>query len=547
MESSRVKSALLTSIALAIVACTNTIPNNPIRENFQDLDNEYSFTTKELTESYIKRKLDKWLDTANEGSNPDGPKLVKEIAYAKYKYPELFCQIMENDETGMLSAINSVIEVSDRKNKDESFRKFLEETCEPEPVSYCPGPTAGTAGEFLVNTYTLRYQRFSSVAMDQEGDFVVTWGSEGYSGSGQYGIYAQRYNSDGSVLGSEFQVSSTSGSPLPKVAMNNSGSFVITWSPDDEVYAKMYDSSGVPQGPEFQVNTFTTGVQSVPSVEIGNTGDFVISWESGSFGGSGPDGDRFGIYARRYDSAGTPQDSEFLVNTNTFGNQLLPSIAMDNAGDFLISWTDLNGEDGNYGGIFAQRYDSSGVAQGSEFQVNTYTDGYQKWSSAAMDDAGDFVITWTSYSDQNAQDGSSYGVFAQRYDSTGTRQGSEFQVNTYTTRQQSSPTAAMDSDGDFVITWHSTYQNGNTDFGPGYCIPYYTYGIFARRYNAVGQSQGTEFQVNTYPQKDQRFPATAMDSDGDFVVTWTSYNGQDGSGAGVYGKRYNSSGISQAQ
>ena len=33
-----------------------------------------------------------------------------------------------------------------------------------------------------------------------------------------------------------------------------------------------------PLGPEFQVNTYTTGVQSRPAVAIDNIGEFVVTW-----------------------------------------------------------------------------------------------------------------------------------------------------------------------------------------------------------------------------------------------------------------------------
>src|SRR5690349_6099926 len=76
---------------------------------------------------------------------------------------------------------------------------------------------------------------------------------------------------------------------------------------------------------------------------------------------------------------------------------------------------------------------SVGVAQaqisplGPQFQVNTYTSNSQSVPAVAADSAGNFVVTWRS----PGQDGSSYGVFGQRYDSAGTPQGGEFQVNTY--------------------------------------------------------------------------------------------------------------------
>jgi hypothetical protein len=45
-------------------------------------------------------------------------------------------------------------------------------------------------------------------------------------------------------------------------------------------------------------------------------------------------------------------------------------------------------------GIFAQRYNSAGVAQGSNFLVNEYNTGTQQNPSIATDNNGNFIITW---------------------------------------------------------------------------------------------------------------------------------------------------------
>jgi hypothetical protein len=100
----------------------------------------------------------------------------------------------------------------------------------------------------------------------------------------------------------------------------------------------------------------------------------------------------------------------------------------------------------------------SASAVGTEFKVNTYTTLAQSTNtnsqggSIAMDADGDFVVTWSS----NGQDAIlSYGVYAQRYNAAGVKQGGEFRVNTTTTGTQKFSTVAMDADGDFVVTWSS--------------------------------------------------------------------------------------------
>jgi hypothetical protein len=100
------------------------------------------------------------------------------------------------------------------------------------------------------------------------------------------------------------------------------------------------------------------------------------------------------------------------------------------------------------------------VPEGSEFQVNTYTTSSQSGPSVAADADGDFVVVWDSFG-SSGSDSSSRSVQGQRYDSAGGAVGSEFQVNTYTTGYQFSASVAADGDGDFVVAWTSEGSSGS--------------------------------------------------------------------------------------
>ncbi len=97
-------------------------------------------------------------------------------------------------------------------------------------------PHTGTAraDDVQVNTFTSDSQLHSSVAMDADGDFVVVWDNTYGPGGGLYYTYiqGQRYASDGSTAGGEFQVNTytTSLQFYPSVAMDADGDFVVVWS-----------------------------------------------------------------------------------------------------------------------------------------------------------------------------------------------------------------------------------------------------------------------------------------------------------------------------
>ncbi|ESQ87280.1 hypothetical protein ABAC460_19855 [Asticcacaulis sp. AC460] len=327
----------------------------------------------------------------------------------------------------------------------------------------------------------------------------------------------------------EFQVNTyTTGTQArPSVAADSDGDFVVVWHSNlqdgngNGIFGQRFNASGVAQGSEFRANTYTTSAQQNPDAAMDSDGDFVVVWDAAG----NQDGNGVGTYFQRYNASGVAQGGETKVNTYTTGAQGAPSVAMDTDGDFVVVWQS-NGQDLSGYGVFGQRYNASGAAQGAEFQINTYTTGAQSNVQIAMADNGDFVVTWTS----NLQDGDSSGVFGQRYNASGATQGSEFQVNTYTTGVQNNAKVAMDADGDFVVVWQSNGQDGDNN------------GVYGQRFNASGVAQGSEFKVNTYTTSGQGSPSVAMDADGDFVVTWAS-NFQDGDVYGVYGQYYTAAGV----
>ncbi len=276
-------------------------------------------------------------------------------------------------------------------------------------------------------------------------------------------------------------------------------------------------SAQQPVGGEFQVNTYTASEQGLSSAAGLSNGNFVVTWIS-----DGQDGDSWGVYGQLYDGSGTKIGSEFQVNTYTASSQFASSAAGLSNGNFVVTW-DSAGQDGDLRGVYGQLYDGSGTKIGSEFQVNTYTVSSQGSPSASGLSNGTFVVTWES----NGQDGSMRGVYGQLYDSSGTKIGSEFQVNTYTASNQWLPSAAGLSNGNFVVTWDSAGQNGSSR------------GVYGQLYDGSGTKIGNEFQVNTYTAGFQVSPSAAGISNGNFVVTWDS-DGQDGDGSGVYGQIFNS-------
>ncbi|MFM7441753.1 MAG: beta strand repeat-containing protein, partial [Snowella sp.] len=125
--------------------------------------------------------------------------------------------------------------------------------------------------------------------------------------------------------------------------------------------------------------------------------------------------------------------------------------------------------------VEAQVFDQNGNKVGSTFQVNSYIEqnkGYVFGVTALLD--GGFFVTWQSEN----QDSSGWGIYGQRFDSTGNKIGSEFRINSQTANNQYAPSVTTLSNGEIIVTWNSQNQDGDG------------YGIYAQRYN-LGTLYGT--------------------------------------------------------
>ena len=389
-------------------------------------------------------------------------------------------------------------------------------------LSCCLHPAAAQllGPEFQVNSYTSSAQYRPAVAVDSFGNFVVVWADQLQDGSNFSGVFGQGFDPVGASLGGEFQVNTftTSDQRYPAIAANGASNFLVVWDSNGQdgsargIFGRRFSAAGLPAGSEFMVNTYTTGYQVFPAAAADSNGFFVVVWNGEGLTDSG------GVFGQRFNPAGSMVGSEFRVNTQTGGLQGEAAVAADGLGNFVVVWTS-GGQDGSNYGVFGQRYDSVGIPFGGEFQVNTYTTNAQREAAVAADGAGNFVVSWLSY----GQDGSNWGVFGQRFHSSGIKAGSEFRVNSYTTSSQFIPAMAADTAGNFVITWEGVGPTDND-------------AVFGQRFNPAGGTVGGEFQVNIYTTNGQRRPAIATGTSGNFVITWES-DGQDGSNLAVIARR----------
>ena len=264
-----------------------------------------------------------------------------------------------------------------------------------------------------------------------------------------------------------------------------------------------------PIGKAFQVNLYTTESQSRPTVTSQSDGSFLVVWQS-----RGQDGDFEGIYARRFDTAGMPLSDEIPLNFFTTNSQGNPQVDLGPQGVVGV-WRD-GGFDGDAGSIMLK------PDAGAELLVNTYTTGNHGYPDLALDGDGDFVVVWENSANQ---DGDDRGVFGQLFDSAGGFVGPEFTINSTTSGFQDRPRVDGTDDGRFVVVWNAEAGSDAQ--------------VMAQRFASDGLPEGNEITVNA-PSYNSNDPEVAMAEDGSFVVVWRSYVNPTYE---IYSRRFNSSGV----
>jgi len=330
--------------------------------------------------------------------------------------------------------------------------------------------------DFQVDAGTPGYDQSPHISSDSPGNFVVVWDVWG----ADYDVYAQRFTRDGVKIGPNFKVNddtTNSNQHSPSVFVDADGDFVVVWTDgrmeENNIYAQLYDSSGAPQGPNFEVDGATWNAPGFSSVSGDPEGNFVVAWTDWRSG----QGD---IYARRYTKDGQPLGEGFMVNDDSGASQKNPQVWVAVDGGFVITWNDGRNLGWQSLDVYAQIYDSNGIAQGGNFRVNEVI-GRADSPFISGGPGGDFIISWTDGRDDTGE------VYAQRFTGDAQFVGPNFRVS-YVDEETGvnlSGDVAVNRRGHFLIVWNWVAESSKED-------------IYAQLYNLSGFPQLGNFIVNKY-------------------------------------------------
>lgn len=216
------------------------------------------------------------------------------------------------------------------------------------------------------------------------------------------------------------------------------------------------------------------------------------------------------IRIRRFDVEGNALDSSYLVSDDGTYNRGMPHIDISSEGKIVVVWEDRRNAQYTPD-IYGQRYDSSLTKIGSNFLIDTVTTPcYEPHVQIA--DNGNFVVSWLTPTDPKDN------IYFQRYDSTGTKignnvpvcdsVGASLKIGTYC------EVGMEKDDGDFVLTWGQT-TNFPTD----------PWRIWAELRDSAGTAKDSDFVVSLVTGETAERPSISAQENGSFVICWDDYRG----------------------
>jgi hypothetical protein len=292
------------------------------------------------------------------------------------------------------------------------------------------------------------------VAIDSNGNMVFAW-TDNRTGSNH--VYFRRFDISENPLNTDTMVDQGTGAGGASISPLPGGGFVIGYKDTSglvgSVSARIYDSSGTPLGNAFRVDqnpdvNSNCGGKSTGVLATSPAGQIYFAWLDmrNTCNPSYPTD----IYARIFDSSGNPIGNDFLVDQSPEIDNaiILGDIAAAPNGNFVIDDYREEGLISPRTDIFARAFDSSGIALGNDFKVNTETVEWTAMSpSVAYSAMGKGIIVWADGRSTNP------GIYGRHIDINGNLTDADFKIGSV---NGGIPKVAPVGNFSFVTAWLDT-------------------------------------------------------------------------------------------
>ena len=322
------------------------------------------------------------------------------------------------------------------------------------------------------------------------GGYVMTW--QGTGPGDDFGVFAQRYQADGTPIGAVTLVNTTTagqqgGDKGPLVAGLVGGGYVVVWSDKfgtqfTSLREQVFASDGTKVGGETIIDP-TIGSNVDPGVAALATGGFVVTWDDTNQRAK----------EEVFNATNFTGGSIRNVSAGTGGQEHSEAVTVLNDGRFAVAWED---DSGLLPAVIVRLFNANGTGSTGQIQI-TDTVSEMTPSVSALPNGG-FVVAWDAVS------GSSFIIHAQVYDATGAKVGSQITASSKSL-VATAPTVVGLDNGGFFVTWDQQDTGGEA--------------VYGRNYTAGGVAESGPVKLNVGAVNNASPDATQLAS-GRIIGTW---------------------------
>jgi hypothetical protein len=354
---------------------------------------------------------------------------------------------------------------------------------------------SGTGGGIVVRTWSTAemlendltdYDDFPVVAMNASGSGVVTW----VHGSA---LWARPYAGTSKTWGTAVMVSPVVRSGNHDVGVDGQGNLMAVWARDDAPNEGIWWSRSTNAGVTWSVpKRIVSGKAFVPTLAVGDGGTALAAWIEN------PGDNLFQVAS--CDFRGTDWNVTLNRPKPAFDTgDRNPRLSVDGAGRGFLIWQQTAAS-GEVTSIWTERYDGMTWVAGSIATLEFYTAGDAVEPTIALNEKGEGTAIWTQ------RGGATPQLWARRYDGTNWKDP-EVVASGYVSEAQ----IAIDPSGSSVAIWDQS-------------LPTF-YNVRAARHVAGAATWEAPLNLETNNQVgDKQFeyagPLVGMDSGGNAVAVW---------------------------
>ncbi|WP_298450570.1 cadherin domain-containing protein [uncultured Marinobacter sp.] len=344
-------------------------------------------------------------------------------------------------------------------------------------------------------------------ATDSDGGYVITWASGG-------DILVQQFNADGTRPPTVRLNAGLSSDRPQATAVGTDGAYVVTWHGKDSdgdysIFVQQFNADGTTIGDapvQLEATGNQDGLDKHPQITaLGSDGAYVVTW----FGEVADQANHY-IFVQQFNADGTINGhTPIQLETTGGGTELInPQIAaVGSEGAYVVTW---EGRPDFWSNIMVQQFSAEGTTNGPLAQLSAAgaldNHNFTPQITAVGSDGG-YVVTWEGNHDDV------YSTYVQQFNANGTTTGYaqvKLGNNLQYAANQAPQITALGSEGAYVVTWE-----GRDEEGPGKSI-------YVQQFNANGTiSGGAPVELKATSNGNDTDPQiTAVGSEGAYVVTW---------------------------